>query len=58
MLKLNIKLFVLFFVGSLAWWDVGHMLTASIAEIKLTAENPYAYAHFNDLVTSINQLTD
>ena len=30
----------------LSWWDVGHMLTAAIAEIRLNQLNPYASAHF------------
>lgn len=41
-----------------AWWDVGHMLTAVIAEIKLNELDPYAYVHFKDLVTSMNHLSD
>lgn len=42
----------------LTWWDVGHMLTATIAEKRLKEINPPAYAYFNDLITSINFLTD
>jgi hypothetical protein len=42
----------------LGWWDVGHMLTAAIAEIKLNQLDPYASVHFRDLVASINQLVD
>ena len=30
----------------LGWWDVGHMLTAAIAEIKLNQLNPYASVNF------------
>jgi hypothetical protein len=30
----------------LSWWDVGHMLTAAIAEAKLLEEDPYAAVHF------------
>lgn len=40
------------------WWDVGHMLTAAIAEIRLNQLDPYASIHFRDLVTSINDLCD
>jgi hypothetical protein len=29
-----------------SWWDVGHMLTAAIAEAKLLEEDPYAAVHF------------
>jgi hypothetical protein len=42
----------------LAWWDVGHMLTATIAEIKLLDEDPYAAVHFRELIYSINALCD
>lgn len=31
---------------ALAWWDVGHMLTAAIAEIKVNQLDPYASVHF------------
>jgi len=37
-----------------AWWDVGHMLTAAIAEIRLGQLDPYSSVHFRTLVTSIN----
>ena len=40
----------------LSWWDVGHMLTAAIAEMRLTTLDPYALAHFKELITSINPL--
>lgn len=40
------------------WWDVGHMLTAAIAEVRMNQLDPYASVHFRDLVTSINQLCD
>ena len=43
---------------AMAWWDVGHMLTAAIAEIRLNQLDPYASIHFRDLVTSINDLCD
>lgn len=42
----------------LGWWDVGHMLTAAIAEMRLNQLDPYASVHFRDLVTSINALCD
>jgi hypothetical protein len=45
-------------IVSLAWWDVGHMLTATIAEIKINQEDPYAAVHFRELVNSINDLVD
>jgi hypothetical protein len=38
----------------ISWWDVGHMLTAAIAEIRLNQLDPYSSVHFRDLVTSIN----
>jgi hypothetical protein len=40
------------------WWDVGHMLTAAIAEIRMNQLDPYASVHFRDLVGSINQMCD
>jgi hypothetical protein len=43
---------------ALSWWDVGHMLTAAIAEIKLNQLDPYASVHFRELTTSINALVD
>lgn len=30
----------------LSWWDVGHMLTAAIAEIRVNQLDPYASVHF------------
>lgn len=30
----------------LTWWDVGHMLTASIAEMRLNALDPEASVNF------------
>jgi hypothetical protein len=41
-------------VIALAWWDVGHMLTAAIAELRLNQLDPYSSVHFRTLVTSIN----
>ena len=54
------KGFILFLLPSLiiSWWDVGHMLTAAIAEKRLQQLHPYAYAHFGELITSINNLVD
>jgi hypothetical protein len=43
---------------TIQWWDVGHMLTAAIAEIRLNQLNPYASVRFRDLVGSINNLVD
>ena len=40
------------------WWDVGHMLTAAIAEIRMNQLNPYASVKFRELVGSINNLVD
>lgn len=41
-----------------SWWDVGHMLTAAIAEIKINQADPYSSVHFRELVNSINDLVD
>lgn len=43
---------------TVCWWDVGHMLTAAIAEAKLLEEDPYAVVHFRELIYSINELCD
>ena len=40
------------------WWDVGHMLTAAIAKKRLQDLNPAAYASFENLIFSINTMTD
>lgn len=40
------------------WWDVGHMLTAAIAEIRLNQLSPTTSVRFRDLVASINTLVD
>jgi hypothetical protein len=55
-----IKLFVILCLPALilSWWDVGHMLTAAIAEIRLNQLNPYASANFREVVLSINSLCD
>lgn len=43
---------------ALSWWDVGHMLTAAIAEIRLNQLDSYAAVNFRELVNSINELCD
>lgn len=43
---------------AVGWWDVGHMLTAAIADARLKELNPYAAIHFKELVESINHLVD
>lgn len=45
-------------VAVLSWWDVGHMLTAAIAEIRINQLDPFSSIHFRELVTSINSLCD
>jgi len=45
-------------IVALCWWDVGHMLTAAIAEIRLNQLDSFAAANFRELVTSINELVD
>ena len=40
------------------WWDVGHMLTAKIAEIRLKEYNAFAFINFKELVESIRDLVD
>jgi hypothetical protein len=53
----SIILFLLPFTA-LCWWDVGHMLTAAIAEIRLNQLDSYAAVNFRELVNSINELVD
>mgnify|MGYP006872376533 CR=1 FL=1 len=43
---------------TIQWWDVGHMLTAAIAEIRMNKLHPYASIHFRELTLSINDLVD
>lgn len=31
---------------TIQWWDVGHMLTAAIAESRMNELNPYASVRF------------
>lgn len=53
-----IVLSVLLPILTLQWWDVGHMLTAAIAEIRLNQLSPFTSIKFRELVTSINNLVD
>ena len=39
-----------------AWWDVGHMLTAAIAEQRMNKLDPDASVRFRNVVGSINDL--
>lgn len=41
-----------------SWWDVGHMLTAAIAEIRLNQLDIYASGNFKEVTLSINHLCD
>lgn len=41
-----------------SWWDVGHMLTAAIAEIRMNQLNMYASGNFGELTLAINHLCD
>lgn len=52
--------FLLFLFPALvvSWWDVGHMLTAAIAEKRLKEISPYSFVHFSSLIFSINNLVD
>lgn len=40
------------------WWDVGHMLSAAVAEMRLNQLNPYVSVRFRELVNSINDLVN
>jgi cobyric acid synthase len=53
-----VVLLLLLSVGTLQWWDVGHMLTAAIAEMRLFQLSPYSLSNFKDVITSINSLVD
>ena len=57
------KIFCFFFVLCLpqliqGWWDVGHMLTAAIAEIRLNKLDIYASGNFKEITLAINNLCD
>lgn len=54
----DIILLCLLPILSMQWWDVGHMLTAAIAEERLNDLHPYAYINFKELTLSINHLVD
>lgn len=41
-----------------AWWDVGHMMTAKVAELKLKKEHPEVLLWAESLVEDLNSLTD
>lgn len=45
-------------VLTIQWWDVGHMLTAAVAEIRLKQLSPSTKNSFDTLVTSINNLVN
>lgn len=50
---------VLAFLSSVfAWWEVGHMMTAQIAELHLQQINPKALAWANSLIADFAPLTD
>jgi hypothetical protein len=53
-----IVLSVLLPILTIQWWDVGHMLTAAIAEIRLNQLSPFTSIKFRELITSINNLVD
>lgn len=42
----------------LSWWDVGHMLTAAIAEMRMNQLDPKASVDFRELTLAINNLCD
>jgi hypothetical protein len=43
---------------SLAWWEVGHMLTAQVAELHLKQNNPEVLAWAECLIQDFADLTD
>ena len=45
-------------VLSQSWWDVGHMLTSAIAEIRLNQLDPAISSNFREVTKSINNLCD
>ena len=56
MVKLLVLTLLLLSVKS--WWEVGHLLTAAVAQIKLQQESPSSFVYFNRIITSINTLVD
>ena len=53
------KTFIFVFILKIAscWWDVGHMVTAQIAELELKNKNLTIYNRVNELVLILNPLT-
>lgn len=51
-------LFLAFPLIACSWWEVGHMLTAAIAEIRMNQLDLYSSANFRELSLAINHLCD
>ena len=56
MIRQTVFLAVILLVRS--WWEVGHLLTAAVARIKLQQESPDVYVKFDRVISSINTLVD
>lgn len=56
MIRIFIAAFL--FLSVQSWWEVGHLLTAAVAQIKLQKESPSAFVAFNKIITSINSMVD
>jgi hypothetical protein len=51
---LSAAILLLLPLACVSWWDVGHMLTAAVAEAKLLKEDAFAVVSFRELIYSIN----
>lgn len=57
-MKFHLAVILLLAIKVHSFWDVGHMLVANVAEIRLQRDDPQALAKFTDLIESINFLCD
>ena len=57
-MKFHPSVILLLAIGVQSFWDVGHMLVASVGEIRLERDDPEALIKFRKLIESINFLCD
>ena len=57
-MKIFLTLLTCFPILINGWRENGHMLVAAVAENRLKEINPYVYDKMDELVKSINALTD
>lgn len=54
----GILLTIVFLSTAFGWWEVGHMMTAQVAELHLQQVDPEALAWANCLINDFNHITD